>query len=234
VPSPGGGRKPCCPAICRCESSGSVSSLAVEFEVEHAEWKIEEDELVMSDACLVGEGATGRVYRARFQSSDVAVKVVRGAEDGGLQARQQMKALSQEIKASCALAGKLADQYHPNVVQFLGATSDSTSQASVDSIKVVYEFIHGQDLEGLYRAARQTNSQPTLLQVAEWSVQLFSALSFLHTQEPPMVHRDVKPSNIMIVSDSQLLKLVDLGLTRCELAFIRACVHRACARSFSP
>jgi serine/threonine-protein kinase len=49
--------------------------------------------------------------------------------------------------------------------------------------------------------------------VLDWANQLADALSFLHSQQPPILHRDIKPSNLKI-TPSGLLKLVDFGLVK--------------------
>jgi len=49
--------------------------------------------------------------------------------------------------------------------------------------------------------------------VLTWASQLADALSYLHSQEPPILHRDIKPSN-MKVTPTGLLKLVDFGLVK--------------------
>ena len=46
-----------------------------------------------------------------------------------------------------------------------------------------------------------------------WANQLADALTYLHSQEPPILHRDIKPSNLK-VTPSGLLKLVDFGLVK--------------------
>jgi hypothetical protein len=114
----------------RVASSGSVSNLAAEFENEYGEWMLNEEDIDMTESSLIGEGSSGRIVRARYEGVDVAVKLLRGEEgeagEGGTtekrqNRRQRIKDLVQEVRASCALAGQMADMYHPNVVQLIGA-----------------------------------------------------------------------------------------------------------------
>jgi serine/threonine-protein kinase len=49
--------------------------------------------------------------------------------------------------------------------------------------------------------------------VLSWASQLLDALSYLHSQQPPILHRDIKPSNLKM-TPSGLLKLVDFGLVK--------------------
>jgi len=123
-------------SIERCNSSGSVSNLVSQIANDCVEWKIDEGDIDMSHASLIGEGASGQIFRANYQGAEVAVKVLRreegdegksGAQGGGgaeqrKHRRQHIKDLVQEVRASCALAGQMADLYHPNVAQLIGAT----------------------------------------------------------------------------------------------------------------
>ena len=47
-----------------------------------------------------------------------------------------------------------------------------------------------------------------------WARQLFEVIHYLHAQDPPVIYRDVKPANIMLVEGTERLKLIDFGIAR--------------------
>jgi serine/threonine-protein kinase len=61
--------------------------------------------------------------------------------------------------------------------------------------------------------ARQKGEFLAERDVLNWASQLADALSYLHSQSPPIVHRDIKPSNLKL-TPTGLLKLVDFGLVK--------------------
>ncbi|HTU20527.1 MAG TPA: protein kinase [Gemmataceae bacterium] len=80
------------------------------------------------------------------------------------------------------------------------------------SAHLVLEFIRGQDLLKLMEG---NNNKPfTLEQVIEWSVSICDVLQHMHTQSPPLVHRDLKPDNIMLLEDHRAIKMIDFGTAR--------------------
>lgn len=75
---------------------------------------------------------------------------------------------------------------------------------------LVMEYVPGETLESaLARAPRGFNEQQALV----WAGQLAVVLDYLHTQNPPVIFRDLKPGNIMVQPDGSL-KLIDFGIAR--------------------
>jgi serine/threonine protein kinase len=75
---------------------------------------------------------------------------------------------------------------------------------------LVMEFIWGESLEKRLKAA---NAPLLESDVIRWAVQLCDALHYLHTRQPPIIFRDMKPSNVMVTNDGQS-KLIDFGIAR--------------------
>jgi predicted Ser/Thr protein kinase len=74
------------------------------------------------------------------------------------------------------------------------------------------EFIKGKDLLKIMEAK---NNQPYPIdQVIEWAKRICDVLAHMHTQQPPLVHRDLKPDNIMLLEDMKTIKMIDFGTAR--------------------
>ena len=139
-----------------------------------------------------GRGGMGIVYKARQLSLQrlVAIKVVPfGGGDEQIAARFHQEGL---------LAGRLA---HPNLV----AAYDAGAVTGLPYF--VMEFVDGAGLDGIVRRRGP-------LPVAEaCEVVRQAALGLQHIHEHGLVHRDVKPSNLMLTPSGQV-KVLDLGLAR--------------------
>jgi serine/threonine-protein kinase len=72
-------------------------------------------------------------------------------------------------------------------------------------------FIEGIDLETML--SRDGKAGLPADKVMEWSKQILQVLDYLHTQNPPIVYRDIKPGNIMIHKDGRAM-LIDFGIAR--------------------
>jgi len=76
---------------------------------------------------------------------------------------------------------------------------------------LVMNFIEGEDLEAILE--EYGNPGLPVEEVLNWSRQVLEILDYLHNHEPPIIYRDIKPSNIMVHSDGRAM-LVDFGIAR--------------------
>jgi len=143
---------------------------------------------------LLGQGGMGRVYLARQVSLDrlVAVKTIDPelARDAGFVARFVREAYA------------VAQLSHHNVVQVhdIGQADDGTHYYSM-------EYVAGQSLSQVARQHGQLDPE----EAATYILHAARGLKFAH--EHDMVHRDVKPSNLLL-NDQGLIKVADLGVVK--------------------
>jgi eukaryotic-like serine/threonine-protein kinase len=152
----------------------------------------------------IGHGGMGAVYEAedlRLEGRRCAIKEVRlDLELNDDSHRQAQEQFYRE-------ASVLARLDHPT----LPKVSDYFSVEDTDYL--VMDFVPGRDLKDIMNEARRANTFLNEADVLNWASQLCGALSYLHSQEPPIVHRDIKPSNIKLTPDGRI-KLVDFGLVK--------------------
>lgn len=148
----------------------------------------------------LGQGAQGRVYKARLRTIDTTV-AVKFIQQDLLQEEKKLRHFQKEAKA-------IAGLNHPNIVKVLqiGIGKDDTPF-------LIYEFLEGETLKS-YLGRKKTLSVRSLVCLFQ---QLCSALSQAHSLG--IVHRDLKPANIMLLpeqSNSSIfhVKLLDFGIAK--------------------
>ena len=148
---------------------------------------------------ILGQGGMGAVYLAHQEalSKRVAIKEMelRGLSESELRAA---------VKQFQSEATFLANLDHPNLVQVTDFFVEE------DKHYLVMAYVSGQTLQQKLRVRGKPFS---LQQVLEYARPLCDVLTYLHSQNPPILFRDLKPSNIM-VEDSGRLKLIDFGIAR--------------------
>lgn len=152
----------------------------------------------------IGQGGMGNIYLAddlRLEGRRCALKEV---EHDRTVPIKLLKEARQQFQHEATVLARLD---HPN----LPKVSDFFTIGPRDYL--VMDYIPGKDLRALMLEAKQKNTFLSETDVLGWASQLADALTYLHSQNPPLVHRDVKPSNLKITPDG-LLKLVDFGLVK--------------------
>ena len=138
---------------------------------------------------IIGQGGMGSIYLAddlRLEGRLCALKEVE--HDRTLPADLLKEAREQFLREATVLA-RLD---HPN----LPKVSDFFSIAGRDYL--VMDFVPGKDLRTLMTEARQKGNFLVERDVLGWANQLADALTYLHGQNTPIVHRDIKPGNLKV------------------------------------
>src|SRR5690606_3670946 len=143
---------------------------------------------------LIGKGGMGEVYLAVDQRLGSAVALKRTFFAG-----DEMLGNAFEREARI-----LARMRHP----VLPKVSDHFSEG--DEQYLVMEHISGDDLAKRLEVAQKPFP---LSWVMFWADQLLDALSYLHSHEPPIIHRDIKPQNLKLTDENHVI-LLDFGLSK--------------------
>ena len=145
-------------------------------------------------ARLVGQGGFGAVYRAwdTSLSQPVALKENSG---GGAEAQRQFEREAQ----------LLAGLRHPNLPRVIDHFI-----VPGQGQYLVMDFVEGKSLsERLIECGGPLSEA----EVLPWIRQVADALEYLHTRTPPVIHRDIKPDNIIITQEGRAI-LVDFGISK--------------------
>lgn len=155
----------------------------------------------------------GAVYEAVDQRLDttVALKETLFAEER----------LRKQFEREARLLARL---HHPA----LPRVSDHFSEG--DGQFLVMQFIPGDDLSEMMTRKR---SPFPANQVLTWADQLLDALDYLHTQDPQIVHRDIKPQNLKLTSRGQII-LLDFGLAKGQSGEISRVTTAASIFGYTP
>jgi tRNA A-37 threonylcarbamoyl transferase component Bud32 len=151
----------------------------------------------------VNRGGMGAVYEAvdkRLANSKCAIKEL--LEDWQDSDNEQAKMIREKMELEMQF---LVSLQHPGIPNIRDAFSVGKSYY------LVMDFIEGQDLEGLLRDNKGPLAEEDVI---SYSIEVLEILEHLHTLDPPVLHRDIKPGNIIKESATGKLKLVDFGLAR--------------------
>lgn len=135
---------------------------------------------------FLGAGGMGTVYKGFKDDVPYVLKEVPGDQSSLVLALTQEKALLERLR-------------HPGLVRFHQLFEEN------GFYYMVLEFINGCPLSAL-------PSRPDENDVRDWGTQLCDILEYLHTQDPPIIYRDLKPENVLL--EGRRLRLIDFGIAR--------------------
>lgn len=162
---------------------------------------------------LVGEGSFGKCYKATWNETAVAVKVLvdaasaldRKANDPESLARMAAPVLDKLADE----AGLMASMRHPNIIQFMGIVSMPPC--------VVTEYCERGSLADVLKRARK--AEPGAAEALGWRLRLGMAadaatgMLYLHARPQPIIHRDLKSPNLL-VDRNWRVKVCDFNMSR--------------------
>jgi len=144
----------------------------------------------------IGSGAFGKVYRAMWRGTEVAVKTLaynQMSEDVLLDFRKEVAVLS--------------SLRHPHVILFMGACT------RLPDLCIVTEFLPRGSLWDVL------HTQPPVplewRHIVKMATDVARGMSYLHSAKPPILHRDLKSANLL-VDENFNVKVSDFGLSRVQ------------------
>lgn len=145
---------------------------------------------------VIGKGGMSVVYLAMNERANKqwAIKEVR--KDGV----QNFEVVKQNLIVETDLLKRLNHPHLPSIIDVIDG--DGT-------FLIVMDYIEGNPLSKAIKNSGAQNQDD----VIEWSKQLCDVLGYLHSRKPPIIYRDMKPSNVMLKPDGNVM-LIDFGTAR--------------------
>ncbi len=150
---------------------------------------------------MVGKGGYGAVYKAANVQRNDALVAIKEINLGGLSPRDMIEATDTFNREMLLLSGL----EHPSLPRIHDHLTDP------EHWYLVMDFIEGETLEEYLESTKDKHLPVD--EVLDIGIQLCTVLHYLHTRQPPIIFRDVKPANIMRTPSGQLY-LIDFGIAR--------------------
>jgi len=151
----------------------------------------------------LGEGGLGRVFLAEDASGRrFAIKQIR--EFRSEQDRYEYELYLHSFQREAKILSSLPHPYLPIARDFI---------ITPNSFLIVMDYIEGRTLSQVLEESPEPISEERVL---KWGIQICEALSYLHRKKPPIIHRNIKPKNIILQADGpdERVRLIGFGLAR--------------------
>ncbi|ALC38144.1 maker401 [Drosophila busckii] len=144
----------------------------------------------------LGQGSFGQVFMATWLGETVAVKQIRYDDE------KCKKDVDKEVEFLSSLS-------HDNIIKLYGISHDSSPLEK--RMHLIMEYAENGSLDAYIHTSGQTLEFENLLNLM---CQCVKGLAYLHGSEPIIMHRDVKPANMVLTSNYRKLKICDFGLVK--------------------
>ena len=146
---------------------------------------------------LIGQGGMSKVYLAMDKrlNKQWAVKEI--------EKRVRDKNNEVVVQSAIAEANMIKQFDHKAIVRIVDIIDNG------DVIYIIEDYIEGETLSTILEAEGAIPQE----KVIDWDMQLCEALEYLHTYNPPIIYRDMKPGNVMLKPDGTV-KVIDFGIAR--------------------
>lgn len=152
----------------------------------------------------IGGGGMGAVYLASDKNLGGVLRAVKEMVQSYIEEIQQDKAIA-DFKRESMLLTSLEHVAIPTIYDYFFDEKEAR-------FYLVMKYISGGDLSGRLRASAEGKIDEKT--VTEWGIQIADVLHYLHSHEPSIVYRDLKPANVMVDGNSGRLMLIDFGIAR--------------------
>ncbi len=149
----------------------------------------------------VGRGGFGAVYKAADMWFSQRVVAIKEMSQNSLSVQERVAAEA-NFRHEATLLASLMHQNLPRIYEQF---------ADNGRLYLVMDFIEGETLESMLGKVR--GSVLPSEKILDIGIQLCTVLEYLHTRQPPIIFRDLKPANIMLTPQGQVY-LIDFGIAR--------------------
>ncbi|MGH2506101.1 MAG: protein kinase domain-containing protein [Ktedonobacteraceae bacterium] len=150
---------------------------------------------------LIGQGGFGAVYKAEDKELGQRLLAVKEMSQQHL-SQQEIEAGVEAFKHEALLLAGLRHEHLPHIYDHF---------AENERWYLVMDYIEGETLEAHFEKSRD-GSLP-LVMALKVALQLCEVLDYLHTRQPPIIFRDLKPANVILTPPGDLF-LIDFGIAR--------------------
>lgn len=147
---------------------------------------------------MIGKGGMSTVYQAKDLTNGKLL-AIKDVERTGTDSNQ---AVEQSLVTEGKMLMQLSNKHLPRIYDII---------EQPESFLLVMDFIEGESLD---RVIAREGAQP-MDRVLDWGMQICEVFHYLHNQYTPIIYRDMKPANVMLQPNNQIM-MIDFGTARTQ------------------